>query len=76
MHYVRKKEKKIPIGQLLRAYFRSKRDKREVYELDPPFWDLGRESWGARSEPLPLTNGNPEGAPHHGCQGRLEMLSL
>ena len=22
--------------QLLRAYFRSKRDKREVYELDPP----------------------------------------
>ena len=23
-------------GQLLRAYFRSKKDKREVYELDPP----------------------------------------
>ena len=23
-------------GQLLRAYFRSKRAKREVYELDPP----------------------------------------
>ena len=24
--------------QLLRAYFRSKRPTREVYELDPPFW--------------------------------------
>jgi hypothetical protein len=24
-----------------------------LYELDPPLWDLSRESWGARSEPLP-----------------------
>ena len=26
--------------QLLRAYFRSKKDKREVYELDPPLLGL------------------------------------
>ena len=36
--------------QLLRAYFRSKRPKREVYELDPPFLGplpriLGRTIW-------------------------------
>ena len=46
-------------SRLLRAYFRSKRGKREVYELDPPpLWDLSREyareSWGARSELLRL----------------------
>ena len=39
-------------GQLLRAYFRSKGHIREVYELDPPFWDLSRECWDARSDPL------------------------
>ena len=24
----------------------------------PPFWDFSRESWGGRSEPLPLLNQN------------------
>ena len=33
--------------QLLRAYFRSKKDMGEVYELDSPFWDLSAETPGA-----------------------------
>ena len=33
-------------GQLLRAYFRSKRAKREVYELDPPPFGTPAENPG------------------------------
>ena len=41
-------------GQLLRAYFRSKRAKRELYELDPPLLGpqpriLGRSIWSVTS---------------------------